>query len=170
MTGRKDPLDLAPGETARRVLADRMRASLTKRTGRDYSQLSDAEALDGIEYFVFPNFMPWGGMLTSFAYRFRPNGNDPDSCVIDMMMLEPVPADGERPAAAPTRVLGPDESWADVPEFGPFGRVFNQDGATFARIQRGLHASARSSITLGRYQESRIRHFHATLDAYLAKG
>ena len=23
---------------------------------------------DGIEYFLFPNFMPWAGFLTSFAY------------------------------------------------------------------------------------------------------
>jgi phenylpropionate dioxygenase-like ring-hydroxylating dioxygenase large terminal subunit len=169
MTGRKDPIELGPGETARGVLANRMRASLSKRTGRDYSQLSDAEALDGIEYFLFPNFMPWGGMLTAFAYRFRPDGNDPDSCVIDMMMLEPVPAGDERPAAAPIRVLAPDESWADVPEFGPFGRVFNQDGSTFARIQRGLRASMQPTINLGRYQESRIRHFHATLDAYIGR-
>ena len=39
--------------------------------------------------------------------------------------------------------------------------------STFGRIQRGLHASVQPALTLGRYQESRIRHFHATLDAYL---
>jgi hypothetical protein len=85
-------------------------------------------------------------------------------------MLEPVPEGGDRPPAAPTRVLGPEETWADVEELGAFGRVFNQDGSTFARIQRGLRASVRPSLTLARYQESRIRHLHATLDAYLAPG
>ena len=49
-----------------------------------------------------------------------------------------------------------------------FGRIFNQDGSTFARIQRGLHASVQSRTNLARYQDSRIRHFHATLDEYLA--
>jgi phenylpropionate dioxygenase-like ring-hydroxylating dioxygenase large terminal subunit len=156
-----------PGSNARKVLADRVRASLQKRTGRDYSELSDAEALDGIEYFLFPNFMPWAGFLTPLTYRFRPNGQDPDSCVIDIMMLEPLPEGQPRPLPAPTRHLGPDESWADVAEFGALGRVFNQDGSTFGRIQRGLHASVRPSLTLGRYQESRIRHFHATLDSYI---
>ena len=117
------------------MLGERVRASLRKRTGRDYSNVTDAELLDGIEYFLFPNFMPWAGFLTSFAYRFRPDGHDPDSCVIDIMVLEPIPDGADRPPAAPTRVLGPDETWADVPELGVFGRVFNQDGSTFGRVQ-----------------------------------
>jgi phenylpropionate dioxygenase-like ring-hydroxylating dioxygenase large terminal subunit len=165
----QDGAGLSPGASARQVLAERVRTSLQRRTGRDYAALTDAEALDGIEYFLFPNFMPWAGMLTSFAYRFRPQGHDPSSCVIDIMLLRPVPVGSPRPKAARTRHLGPDESWADVPELGAFGRVFNQDGSTFGRIQRGLRASVRPTITLGRYQESRIRHFHATLDAYLAR-
>ena len=145
-----------------------MRASLRKRTGRDYSDLSDAEALDGIEYFLFPNFMPWAGFMSPLVYRFRPDGNDAGSCVIDIMMLEPIPEGEAPPRPVPTRYLGPDESWADVAELGAFGRVFNQDGSTLGRIQRGLRASVKPSLTLARYQESRIRHFHATLDTYLA--
>jgi phenylpropionate dioxygenase-like ring-hydroxylating dioxygenase large terminal subunit len=155
------------GSTARNVLADRIRASLGERTGRDWSGISDAEALDGIEYFLFPNFMPWAGFLTPLVYRFRPNGNDPDSCVIDVMLLEPLPEGDARPAPAPTRYLGADERFSDAPELGYLGRILNQDGSTFGRIQRGLHASVKPNVTLARYQESRIRHFHATLDTYL---
>ena len=169
MFGRDPGIEIAPGENARTILAERVRAQLTSRTGRDFSQITDAEALDGIEYFLFPNFMPWAGFLTPYVYRFRPNGHDPDSCVMDIMKLDPVPEGEERPAPAPTRFLGPDESWTDVPELGALGKVFNQDTARFARIQRGLRASVRPSLTLSRYQESRIRHFHATLDAYLAR-
>ena len=162
-----DDVTVEPGSSARHVLADQMRASLEQRTGRDYSYLSDAEALDGIEYFLFPNFMPWAGFLTPLVYRFRPHGNDPDSCVVDIMLLEPVPEGEPRPAPAPTRVLGADETFVDAPELGYLGRILNQDGSTFGRIQRGLHASVKPTITLSQYQESRIRHFHATLDAYL---
>ena len=157
-----------PGATARQTLADLARVALGERTGRDFSAVTDSELLDGIEYLLFPNFMPWAGYLTAFVYRFRPNGHDPDSCVIDIMVLEPVPETGPRPAAAPTRYLAADETWADAPELGFFGRIFNQDGSTFARIQRGLHASVQPSTNLARYQESRIRHLHATLDEYLA--
>ena len=170
MLGSKDAeVTVEPGSSARKVLGERVRQSLRRRTGRDYAEVTDAELLDGIEYFLFPNFMPWAGFLTSFAYRFRPDGHDPDACVIDIMVLEPVPADGPRPPAPATRYIGPDESWADAPELGVFGRVFNQDGSTFRRVQRGLRASVRPSTTLARYQESRIRHFHATLDDYLAR-
>ncbi len=169
MFGRETDVAVPPGSHAREVLGDRVRASLTARTGRDYSHITDAEALDGIEYFLFPNFMPWAGFLTPFVYRFRPDGHAPDSCVMDIMKLEPVPEGKERPAPAPTRHLEPGESWTDVPELGALGRVFNQDTARFERIQRGLRASVQPSLTLSRYHESRIRHFHATLDSYLAR-
>ena len=36
------------------------------------------------------------------------------------------------------------------------------------RVQQGLEAVGRPDVTLARYQESRIRHFHATLGEYLA--
>jgi len=169
MLGSRDAeITIEEGLNARQVLGNRVRSSLSKRTGKDYSDSTDAELLDGIEYFLFPNFMPWAGFLTSFAYRFRPDGHDPDSCVIDIMVLEPVPESG-RPAASPTRIIGGAETWADVPELGVFGRVFNQDGSTFRRVQRGLRASVKSATNLASYQESRIRHFHATLDEYLER-
>jgi phenylpropionate dioxygenase-like ring-hydroxylating dioxygenase large terminal subunit len=158
---------LDDGATARQVLADRMRAQLHETTARDFSQVTDAEMLDGIEYFLFPNFMPWAGFLTPLVYRFRPNGDDPESSVLDVMLLEPLPTDGSRPGPAPTRYVGDGQTWADVPELGYLGRILNQDSATMGRVQRGLRASVRPAILTARYHESRIRHFHATLDEYL---
>jgi len=115
---------------------------------------------------VFPNFMPWPSYTTPLVYRFRPNGNDPDSAVIDVMLLQPVPASGRPPAARP-RVLGSGETFADAPELGYLGRILNQDYATLGRVQRGLHATVRTDLTLAHYQEARIRHFHATLADYV---
>ena len=46
-------------------------------------------------------------------------------------------------------------------------RIFDQDGANLPRVQAGMKASKKGSITLGNYQEVRIRHFHQTLDKYL---
>jgi hypothetical protein len=37
-------------------------------------------------------------------------------------------------------------------------------------VQRGLHAARKPGITLANYQESRIRHFHGTLDGYISEG
>jgi phenylpropionate dioxygenase-like ring-hydroxylating dioxygenase large terminal subunit len=148
------------GGNAREVIADRTRRTLPG------VQMSDCEAVDAIEYFLFPNFMPWPSYTTPLVYRFRPDGDNPDSSVMDVMLLQPVPASG-RPATAPTRVLEPGQTWADAPELGYLGRILNQDYSTLGRIQRGLKASVRPSLTLAGYQESRIRHFHATLTAYV---
>jgi phenylpropionate dioxygenase-like ring-hydroxylating dioxygenase large terminal subunit len=154
------------GSTVRDALADQTRAGLAAATGRRLD-ITNCEAVDAIEYFVFPNFMPWPSYTTPLVYRFRPDGDDPNRSVIDVMLLQPVPAEGPRPAPAPVRVLGPDETFADAPELGYLGRILNQDYSTMGRVQRGLRASVRPSITLASYQESRIRHFHETLTSYL---
>lgn len=164
---RDDPGARVPeGGTARELLADRKRAELSESTGRDYSGITDCEALDAIEYFVFPNFVPWAGYTTPLAYRFLPAGT-PDRSTMDVWLLEPLPASGPRPAATPVRHLGPDEPWASAPELGYLGPILDQDTATLGRVQDGVAASVRPGITLAHYQESRIRHFHSTLGSYL---
>ena len=155
------------GVTARQVLAERTRRKLAERTGRDYSSITDCEALDAIEYFVFPNFVPWAGYTTPLVYRFRPHDDDHAAAVMDVMLLEPVPLSGPRPSAAPTRHLDAGERWADAPELGYLGRILDQDTATLVRVQRGLQAAEGPDVTLAREQECRIRHFHATLAEYL---
>jgi len=163
-----DPDAVVPeGGTARQVLADLTRRRLAGRTGRDYATVTDCEALDAIEYFVFPNFVPWAGYTTPLAYRFRPAGDDHRATVMDVMLLEPLPVGGPRPEPSPTRQLAEGERWADAPELGYLGRILDQDTATLARVQRGLEAVAGPDVTLASYQESRIRHFHDTLGSYL---
>jgi phenylpropionate dioxygenase-like ring-hydroxylating dioxygenase large terminal subunit len=167
---RDDPeLRLEDGATARPLLADRTRRNLADATGRSFDDLSDSEALDAIEYFVFPNFMPWAGYTTPLVYRFRPGRDDHRTSIMDVMLLEPLPADGSRSPPSPTRVLDADQSWADAPELGYMGRILDQDTATLGRVQRGLESSSGPDVTLAVEQESRIRHFHATLDRYLAR-
>jgi len=163
---RDDDATVPEGSTVRAVLADRMRADLAARTGRDFSDLSDAEALDGIEYFLFPNLFPWAGFLTPLVYRFRPWGDDPGRCLMEVMLLEPRPA-GERPRPAPLHFLGDDERFADASELGYIGPILDQDTRTVALVQRGLRASVRAETLLAHSQEVRIRHFHALLDGFL---
>jgi hypothetical protein len=43
----------------------------------------------------------------------------------------------------------------------------NQDLSNMAHVQKGLRATLKPVMTLSRYQESQIRHFHRTLDMYL---
>ena len=163
------PIELGEGEAARGKLAERAREKIGRSSGTDMSGLSDAEALDLIEYLLFPNMVPWGGQALPIVYRFRPNGNDPDSHIMEIIFLFAKARDGSHPEPAKMRLLGPDQDWKDAPELGSAAMVADQDTDNLRRIQKGLKASKKSGVTLARYQESRIRHFHETLDAYMAR-
>ena len=133
------------------------------------SALSCSESLDLIEYLLFPNMVPWGGQALPIVYRFRPNGNDPASHIMEIMLQLAKAADGSHPPPAKLNMLRADQDWKDAPELGSAAMVADQDTDNLRRIQKGLKASRKPGVTLARYQESRIRHFHETLDAYLAR-
>ena len=153
--------------TARRELAAQMRKSLSEQFGTDNEHWTDSELLDGIQYFVFPNFYVFAGPRTNAVYRFRPLGNDPDKCIAEVFLLAQAPADGSHPAPAKTRWLEPGETFADIKEIGLLGPVFDQDMANLPYIQQGLKSLKTPGIQLGRYQENRIRHYHQILDRWL---
>lgn len=153
------------GKTARQVLAEVSRSQVQLVRGPD-EPVSDTEAVDSIQYFVFPNFVPWGGWA-GINYRFRPVGDSPHRSVMEVILLAPYPPGTERPAPAELKQLGPDESWTEAPELGLFGAIFDQDSANVDRVQRGLAASTKPGVTLSSYQESRIRHFHHELERWV---
>lgn len=163
------PIEVGPGESPRAKLAERARERIGRSTGRDMSQLSDSESLDLIEYLLFPNMVPWGGQTVPVTYRFRPYGDDPEQSIMEIYFLFAKNADGTHPPAAKTTWLGPEETWSGAPELGASGMVADQDTDNLKRIQRGLRASKKPGVTLANYQESRIRHYHQTLDAYMAR-
>ncbi len=65
--------------------------------------------------------------------------------------------------------LRDDEPWSDAREIPILGPVIDQDMSNMPYVQEGLVASATGRVQLGSYQESRIRHFHQTLDTYLQR-
>ena len=153
--------------TARHELADQMRTSLAKQFGTDQDHWTDSELLDGIQYFVFPNFYVFAGPRTNAVYRFRPLGNDPDKCIAEVYLLAQQPADGSHPKPPKTRWLQPGETFSDISEIGLLGPVFDQDYANLPHIQKGLKSLRAPGIQLSRYQENRIRHYHGILDEWM---
>ncbi len=163
------PIEVGKGETARGKLAERARERISRSIGRDMSALSDTESLDLIEYMLFPNMVPWGGQALPITYRFRPNGDDPESSIMEIMFLFSKAPDGSHPAPAKMTMLAVDQNWSHAPELGSAAMVADQDTDNLFRIQKGLRASKKPGVTLARYQESRIRHYHETLDAYMSR-
>lgn len=165
--GSRVSMKLPQGQTTREFMAQMLRNIVGMSTGRNLSDATDGEMLDAIQYFVFPNFVPWGGFFQTIVYRFRPNGNDPDSCLMEVMLLSLTPRNKKAPPPAKYRFLEPLEPWTDAKELGLLGAVFEQDMANLPYVQKGLKAARKPGITLGNYQESRIRHLHHTLASYL---
>lgn len=140
---------------------------ITRSPSRNPSALSDAESLDLIEYMLLPNMVPWGGQALPIVYRFRPYGDQWEQSIMEIMFLFSKAEDGSHPPPAQMRLLGPDQTWADAPELGSAALVADQDTENLYRIQGGLRNSRKPGVTFARYQESRLRRFHKTLDAYL---
>ena len=152
-----------PGTTARAMMAAQTRARLQPVVGEDVI-LSDACVSDSIYYTLFPNFHPWGG-YSRIVYRFRPHENRCDRSLMECYFLSPFA--GDRPNPAPMHWLDADEPWTNAPELGMLARVFMQDTLNLPEVQKGLAAARYDEIVLANYQETKIRHFHTLLGAWL---
>jgi len=163
---------LPEGATARSHMAELSRLTLGQETGQDYSQASDAEMLDALLYNVFPNMSFWAGYAPSLTYRWRPNGLDIDSAIMDIMILKPCPKGQPRPKPAQVLELGLDDpmSLADDVLGAGLSAVFAQDMGNLPYVQEGLRATGSGVVHFGRYSEMRIRHLHKMVDRYIAEG
>ncbi len=162
-----DAAQLPEGVSARQAHADVLRRELGKQMDVDLSGLSNSEMLDSIEYHLFPNACFFPGISIPLIYRFRPVGVD--GCIHDIMLLQPVPTHGPRPAPAAAVRLGMEDSYTTAQGFEThrLAHVLDQDTDNFKRQYAGIRASVKAGQTLGNYQEARIRHFHRVLDSYL---
>jgi phenylpropionate dioxygenase-like ring-hydroxylating dioxygenase large terminal subunit len=168
MPGAELPRFDASKGAGRAEVAQWRREIMAQQFGKDFSHLSDAEMLDSIQYYMFPNFCPWYGEGLPLVYQFLPLGDDPNVSVMDVRLLLPTPASG-RPPSAPIIDLDFDDSMSAAPGFGILCHIFDQDMSNLPQVQAGMRIAAPGFKrgTLGRYQESRIQHFHNTLERYL---
>jgi nitrite reductase/ring-hydroxylating ferredoxin subunit len=160
------PLSPAEGQSVRAYAASLSREAWRKVVGDRVDQMSDAEFMDSIDYTLFPNLHPWGA-FNRICYRFRPNGDDHRSSIMECYYLSPVPADGVRPAPAPIHWLEEHETFTDAPEIGMLGKVFNQDLFNMRHVQTGLETTFKPGITLANYMESKVRWFHQKLGEWV---
>ena len=129
--------------------------------------IPDAELTCSIYLTVFPNFHPWGS-FEPINYRFRPNGDNHDECIMEVMMMAPIPENGDYEPAREIRYLGVDDNFLEAEaELGPSAPIFNQDTLNMPCVHEGMKASARSYIRLSEYNETKIRHFHKLYDQWV---
>lgn len=161
----RDPADLPEGASARAVHAAMLRDEYGKAFNVDLSDISTSEMMDSLEYFLFPNMFFFPGINIRLCYRFRPI--DVDSCLHEILLLQPLPKSGERPAPAKPIRLEVEDSYTTVPGF-VLAEILDQDTDNLAMQRAGAKASRKGAQSLGNYQEARIRRLQMTLDEYLA--
>ncbi len=171
MTGSGDTASLPEGTSARAAMAELSRSVMSQLHGRDYSQLSDAEALDPAQYSIFPNIVIFRSLGFPYLYRFLPLRDDPHRTSFDFMIFRPKPLDGSAIPEARRIELGPGDTYSACGEFAPWlGQIYDQDTAGLAMLQEGLRAGAPDDLVLAKYQDVRVRHLQQTLTRYLSEG
>ena len=156
-------VEIPEGMTARAVAAANAREMWRPAVGDAVDGMSDAEFDDSFYYTLFPNFHPWGA-FNRITYRFRPNGDDHETCIMECYFVAPYDKSQPKPAPAPIHWLDFDDPWTDATELGMLARVFSQDVFNLPKVQRGLKTIQKPGVTLANYQESKIRQFHHLLE------
>jgi phenylpropionate dioxygenase-like ring-hydroxylating dioxygenase large terminal subunit len=169
MVARPTDAEVPKGMTAREFIGQRNSQEFSKNHDRELASFAtNSERMDSILYSIFPNFAPWAGFHPNITYRFRPNGDDHTTALMEVIVLCQLASDAPRPPDVPVRRLGENELFSEAPELGvSLGSIFDQDLYNMPMIQKGMHNVQSGELVLAKYQEVRIRHFHRTLDMYI---
>ncbi|MCJ2188503.1 aromatic ring-hydroxylating oxygenase subunit alpha [Novosphingobium beihaiensis] len=164
-----DKPQVPEGQTARQMMADMFRTMFEKAANTDLSAMSDSEILDCFSYTIFPNTFLFPGISLPMVYRFRPNPKNHRESLYEVLFLRPRPKDGSYVETAEPVHLTAEQSFCDAEGMDPgFGGILDQDTDNLFLQQEGVEASAKPGLTLGDYQEIRIRHFEKAVDKYMA--
>jgi len=136
--------------------------------GIDFSEVSESLMLDSIEYHLFPNMFFFPGINIPMVYRFRPNGDDVDSSIFDLLIMEPLAEGVDHPEPPDPVQLDVEQSYTEVEGISWLGPVYDEDTGNLALQTQGFKTSRKPGLTLGNYQEARIRRVHLTLDEFLS--
>ncbi len=157
------PVRPEPGETARQFIVRMTRDKWRGLVGDQVEEWCDADLVDNFTYTVFPNFMPWGG-VHKIAYRFRPNGDDHRTSIMEVFLLSPYI--GEKPPPAQEVVLGPDDPFSSG-GLGILGNVLDQDCGNMEKVQYGLESAQHTRVTFASYQEDNLKWMHRLMERYI---
>ncbi len=148
------------------------RRSIEDETHLPFKQMNDEQLVHQYHYTFFPNTTftqtPEGGAI----FRYRPHPSDPAKCYYDFFIVHRPPPGTPRHERPPHKVHSHDEHVDYVKAFeGTFEPVFSnvlaQDGSNMATMQAGVASDAFKGMILSD-QEVRLRHFHKTIDDFIA--
>jgi hypothetical protein len=160
---------LEEGQSARSAMAHLFRETYEKANHVDLSKVSDSELLDCFSYTLYPNMFVFPGISLPMVYRFLPDRFDHRKSTMEVLFLKPKPTDGSAYETAEMEVLRDEQSFCEAEGMNAgFGGILDQDTGNLMLQQEGLEAASKKTLTLGNYQEVRIRHCARSSDRYMA--
>jgi hypothetical protein len=115
----------------------------------------------GIDWHVFPNTIILPGITFALCYRARPHGNNPDSCIFEVYVIERFP-EGEEP----------ETQWVHEPDATEekWLKILSQDFQNMPKVQQGMKSRGFPGTRPSPVQEVAVIHFHETLARYMGVG
>jgi phenylpropionate dioxygenase-like ring-hydroxylating dioxygenase large terminal subunit len=148
------------------------RRAIENETYLPFKQMNDEQLVHQYHYTFFPNTTftqtPEGGAI----FRYRPHASDPGICYYDFFIVARLPPGTPKPVRPPHQTHPHTEN-VDYAEafngtFDPvFANVLAQDGSNMPTMQKGVASDSFKGMILSD-QEIRLRHFHKTIDDFIA--
>lgn len=115
----------------------------------------------GTDWNIFPNMVFLEQPTNLLGYRARPNGDNPDSCIFEIYVLERF-APGEHP---PVEVEDGGDDWRKL----DWGLILEQDFQNMEEVQRGMKSQAFRVARPNPVQEVELSNFHRIYHAYVTE-
>lgn len=129
--------------------------------GAGWPELTPEEVIKSRQdWHVFPNLVYLHTAIDGvLAYRARPNGSDPDSCIYDIWSLVRYAPGKEPPLNREFYGNWRDHKW---------GRILTQDFTNLENVQRGMKSRAFRAARTNPVQEAAVSNFHRALREFVA--
>lgn len=131
-----------------------------EKNGRPFPDIPvETMMLTGTDWHIFPNLVFLHQPTNVLWYRARPNGDDPDSCIFEINVIERF-----APGAEPKVEVEYGEDWRTV----DWGLILAQDFQNMGEVQLGMKSRGFKGARTNPVQERTISNFHQVLHHYLA--
>lgn len=150
----------------------RRRRAMENETYLPFKHMNDEQLVHQYHYSFFPNTTftqtPDGGAV----FRYRPHATDANRCYYDFFILAHLPPGTPKIQRPPHKTHahedGIDYAQAFDGTFDPIlANVLAQDGSNMVTMQAGVQSDSFKGMNLCE-QELRLRHFHKTIDDFIA--
>ena len=154
------PADTPPQEVGRHLMTEARAIDAAR--GVEWPVIDPAYfGVVGHDWHLFPNTVFLPALTTALCYRARPNGEDPNSCIFEVYVIERFP-EGQEPKTE--WVYEPDpteEKWR---------LILSQDFQNMPKVQQGMKSRGFPGPRPSPEQELAIIHFHKMLAEYMGTG